>query len=237
MQHGVAWSLVLSVCTAVRGAGARCQRDSLETPYGYARCGFGFDFLCGFRYGICAQMEGTPPSVQGVERGTQPMAGRSRPRDDKGSETGKVASPRTNEEPQLAVNHSLQRADNPDQSKAQATNPSEKTRLASGTQVAGGALKGRPKRGKAKELTTPVTKKGSEPQLAPGQGGECSPRSPRSGRRMDTYVSMDTDAILLFSVYAQFCGMCNTLVSMYCSIHVLQYPQVCAIHAILSRIA
>ena len=43
------------------------------------------------------------------------------------------------------------------------------------------------------------------------------------GRRMDTYVSMDTDAILVFSVYVQLCGMRNTLVSMYCSIRNTAY--------------
>ena len=122
---------------------------------------------------LAAQMEGTPPPGQGVEGDTQPMAGRLRPRDDGGSEPGKVASPRTDEEPQLAANHSLQRAGKKDKGKAQTTIPSGRTRPTSGTQIAGGTLTGRSRGSKGKE---PVTEKSSEPQLAAGQQGGLQPK-------------------------------------------------------------
>ena len=44
----------------------------------------------------------TPTSGQGDAGGAPAMAGRLRPRDDTSSETGKAASPRTDEEPQHA---------------------------------------------------------------------------------------------------------------------------------------
>ena len=120
-----------------------------------------------------AQLGSIPPPGRGVERDTQPMAGRLRPRDDGGSEPGKVASPRTDEEPQVAANHSLHRADKHDKEKTRTTIPSARTRQESGTQIAGGSLTGRVRGNKGKE---PVTEKSSELQLASGQQGGVQPK-------------------------------------------------------------
>ena len=116
----------------------------------------------------------TPTSGQGDAGGAPAMAGRLRPRDDTSSETGKAASPRTDEEPQHASNYSLHRAGTADKASTRGTAPNAKTRLTSGTQVAGGKLNGRQK---GKAGATPTTDRGGELQLASSQQGSMQPRT------------------------------------------------------------
>ena len=115
----------------------------------------------------------TPTSGQGDAGGAPAMAGRLRPRDDTSSETGKAASPRTDEEPQHASNYSLHRAGTADKASTRGAAPNAKTKQTSGTQVAGGKLSGRQK---GKAAATPTTDKGGAPQLASSQQGSMQPK-------------------------------------------------------------
>ena len=116
----------------------------------------------------------TPTSGQGDAGGAPALAGRLRPRDDESSAAGKAASPRTDEEPQHASNHSMHRADISDKATTRRTALTAKTKPASGTQVAGGKLIGRQK---GKTTATPATDNSSAPQLASGQQGSMQPKT------------------------------------------------------------
>ena len=115
----------------------------------------------------------TPTSGKGDAGGAPAMAGRLRPRDDTSYETGKAASPRTEEEPQHASNYSLHRAGIADRPSTRGAAPNAKSKQTSGTQVAGGKLSGRQK---GKAAATPTTDKGGELQLASSQQGSMQPK-------------------------------------------------------------